>query len=110
MKNALTDQSFVSIGILALIVGLAWNLSSRLTAIEERVQAIPKIEEKVSDLSSQASKADTAFQLLKQQVGELKHPLENTQANVRVLIKQGKRQNAGRTVASPFNRGPFGVR
>lgn len=90
----------------AVIVGMSWALSARLTGIEARLSAIPSMQAQVSDLATAVAHQDTSVQLIKQEIVNLKKPLANTQANVRKILKQNK----ATAVASPFNLGPYGTR
>lgn len=96
--------------LIMALLGCTWTLQGRITTIESKMDAIPEIKMQVKELAVAQAKQDTAIKYIQRDVTAMQGPLENTQANVRDIIKQIKNMNQGPVALGPFNRGPSRVR
>lgn len=71
------------------VVGVTWMLQGRLSTIEARVEPIPGLVTTVNDLRVKSAEQAQQIKSVQSDVSDLKKPLANTQANVRVILKNG---------------------
>lgn len=111
MQNAIHKDSWIPLGqtlsLVAVILGCTWGLGAKFASIETKVEIIPKLERKVDALSDSMAKQDTKVQLINQRMESFQKPLENTQANARIIIRKVNQLHPASTTVGVSTHGLY---
>lgn len=114
MNSSQDEAKIVLLGMfgstLAAVVGVSWLVSGKFAVVETRIDGLTALPAKFDKLADDLAKQEAAVQVLSAKVADLKHPLDNTQANVRILIRQVNKLKPDTVISGPLNRGPYGAR
>lgn len=90
------------------LVNLIWNASAAFYEMRTLPPKINRLEAKVDEVVKTQNAHALEQVAIKKDIEAMRHPLENTQANVKNVVKSLKKMNPGPVVTSPFQPGPFG--